>query len=63
MLLDIFFDFFKAMPQQTHRLEKIKLLIDNNLLVKYTINSTVTDVMKISSNQTNQASLEVQKIQ
>jgi hypothetical protein len=50
LLLDIFLDFYKAMPQQTHRQEKIKLLIDNNLLGKYTINSTDTDLITETSN-------------
>jgi hypothetical protein len=52
LLLDIFFDYFKAIPKQTHRIEKIKLQINSGLLVQYTINTTLIEAKTATQNQT-----------
>ena len=56
MLLDIFFEFFKVIPSQTHRQEKIKLLIDPGLLKQYMINATAVDEKTPKANLTDEAS-------
>ena len=55
-MLDIFFEFFKAMPQQTHRQEKIKLIIDPDQLKQKMINATAVDEKTSKANLTDEAS-------
>ena len=54
LLLDIFFDYFKAMPKQTHRKELITLQILPSLN-EYAINTTAIDLQK--ANQTTQLNI------
>ena len=56
LLLDIFFEFFRVIPSQTHRQEKIKLLIDPSLLKQYMINATAVDEKTPKANLTDEAS-------
>ena len=56
LLLDIFFEFFKTTPQQTHRQEKIKLLIDPGLLNWNMTNATAINAKTLTTNQSDEAS-------